>query len=114
MCSSDLNALGERVDDHYRGRCTEFYVVPGGPQLPDFMQADSTPGNRKFTKFQTGEDWFDSLPEARQKQQASFLESPGKFKAFQEGTPISAFVTEHVDDVFGRQVMENSLKGIKQ
>jgi len=103
-------APGKRVDDHYRGRCTEFYVVPGGPEQPEFMQADSTPGNRRFVKFQKGSDWFNSLPESRQRAQQSFLQSPGKWKAFKSGTPLSAFVTEHTDDVFGRQLLEGSLK----
>lgn len=103
---------GQRVDDHYRGRCTEYYVVPGGKPHPDYMQADSTPGNRRFVPFQTGIDWFNSLPVARQKLQASFVKSPGKWNAFQAGTPLSQFVAEHVDDVFGQQVVENSLVGM--
>jgi hypothetical protein len=103
---------GQRVDDHYRGRCTEYYVVPGGKPFPDLMQADSTPGNRRFVPFQNGTDWFNSLPPARQKLQASFVGTPGKWNAFQAGTPLSAFVAEHVDTVFGRQVVENSLVGV--
>lgn len=103
---------GQRVDDHYRGRCTEYYVVPGGKPTPDFMQADSTPGNRRFIPFQTGVDWFNSLPVARQKLQASFVGSPGKWNAFSSGTPLNAFVAEHVDDVFGNQVVEHSLKSM--
>jgi hypothetical protein len=103
-------APGERVDDHYRGYCSEFYVVPGGPEHPDSMQADSLPGKRNFTKWQTGPEWFASLPEARQKQQASFVHSPAKWRAFKAGTPLQSFVGEHQDEVFGKQVVEASLK----
>lgn len=102
---------GQRIDDHYRGRCSEYYVTVGG-ELPAIMQADSTPGNRKFVPFQTGEQWFNSLPLERQRQQMSFLKSPGKWNAFQSGTPLSSFIGEYNDSVFGRQVVENSLVGI--
>jgi hypothetical protein len=102
---------GERVDDHYRGRCTEYYVVPGGDPFPSVMQSDSSPGERNFVPWQNGTDWFNSLPEERQKQQASFMSVPGKWSAFKAGTPLSAFVAEHHDSVFGRQVVENSLIG---
>jgi len=74
------------------------------------MQADSTPGNRQFVKWQSGEEWFASLPESRQKAQMSFMKSPGKWKAYKDGTPLSGFIGEHVDDVFGRQIIETSLK----
>ena len=103
-------AVGERVDDHYRGFCSEFYQVPGGPQYPDQMQADSKPGDRQFVPFQTGEEWFASLPPERQARQASFLRSPAKLRAYRDGTPLSAFVGDHTDDVFGHQVVERSLK----
>ncbi len=104
-------ALGERVDDHYRGRCTEFYVVQGGPRLPGIMQADSTPGNRVFVPFQSGPSWFNSLSPQRQAQQAGFLASPAALRAFQAGTPLSAFVGSNVDPVFGNQVITTSLVG---
>lgn len=100
---------GARVDDHYRGRCTEFYQVVGGPRFPSRMQADSTPGNRRFVKYQSGPEWFSSLPESRQKAQASFAKSPAKWRAFKDGVPLSEFVGEHIDPVFGLQVVENSL-----
>lgn len=102
-------AVGQRVDDHYRGRCSEFYRVPGGPDYPSLMQADSLPGSRRFIPFQKGSDWFGSLPSARQREQASFVKVPAKWNAYQAGTPLEAFVGEHMDDVFGRQVVEQSL-----
>lgn len=103
---------GERVDDHYRGRCTEFYVVRGGPRFPETMQADSTPGNRRFVPWQSGEKWFSSLPENRQKRQASFTQTPGKWNAFKGGVPLSEFVGDHQDDVFGHQIIERSLRAV--
>lgn len=102
---------GERVDDHYRGRCTEFYQVPGGPEFPSVMQSDSLPGDRNFVPFEKGEDWFANLPPERQAQQASFLNTPAKFNAYNDGVPLSDFVGVHTDDVFGRQTIEQSLKG---
>jgi len=102
---------GERVDDHYRGRCTEYYVVPGADPYPTMMQADSTPGNRVYVPFETGEEWFAHLPESRQMAQASFSRSPGKFRAYQNGTNLSEFIGEHDDPVFGKQVVELSMKG---
>jgi len=105
-------ALGQRVDDHYRGRCSEYYVVPGGREHPDFMLADSPSGGRTLVPWQNGTDWFNSLSPARQQQQISFMKSPGKWNAFVAGTPLSDFVAEHMDDVFGNQIIENSLFGI--
>lgn len=101
--------IGERVDDHFRGRCTEFYVVAGGPRFPDVMQVDSVPGERNFETWQNGIDWFNSLSPERQMQQASFLSTPAKWRAFQSGVPLSVFVGEHIDPLFGVQVIENSL-----
>jgi hypothetical protein len=74
------------------------------------MQADSTPGNRKFVPFQTGEEWFASLSPERQQQQASFKATPAKYKAYLDGHPLSEFVGEHTDDVFGIMSIEKSLK----
>ena len=103
--------LGERVDDHYRGRCSEFYQVLGGPRFPEMMQADSEPGKRNFVPYQDGNSWFNSLSPERQAQQASFLRSPAKLRAFKDGTPLSSFVGDHTDDVFGHQFVEKSLVG---
>jgi hypothetical protein len=102
---------GERVDDHYRGRCSEIYKIPGVP-LPEQMQADSEPGRRRFVPFQTGEEWFASLPPERQAQQASFAKSPAKLRAYRDGVKLIDFVGDHEDSVFGNQKVEKSLIGI--
>ena len=104
--------LGEDVTGHYRCRCSSYYVLPGGDEHPPFMQVGSTPGNRKFQKFQTGEEWFASLPPDRQAQQASFLNSPAKLRAYKDGLPLSSFVGSHTDPVFGNQSIELSLSKI--
>jgi len=102
---------GERIDDHYRGRCSEFYRVPGGDLFPSMMQADSTAGKRKFVKFQNGEDWFASLSRERQAEQRSMASSPAKLRAYLAGHSLSEFIGEYSDPVFGRQTVENSLMG---
>jgi hypothetical protein len=103
---------GEEVDDHFRGRCSVFYRVPGGDEFPPLMQADSTPGHRNFVPFQTGEEWFASLSPERQAQQASFRATPAKLNAYRDGHKLSEFVGEHTDPVFGRMTIEESLKGM--
>jgi hypothetical protein len=100
---------GERVDDHFGGLCSSEYITIGNPDGPAFMQADSKPGNRQFLPFATGEEWFNSLSPERQRQQASFVNSPAKWRAFQAGTSLREFVGEHIDPVFNRQVIELSL-----
>jgi hypothetical protein len=102
---------GERVDDHFRGRCSELFGLPGVP-LPTMMQADSEPGKRQFVPFQTGEEWFASLSPERQAQQASFKASPAKYRAYQDGVKLRDFVGDHEDSVFGNQKIEKSLVGV--
>lgn len=102
---------GERLDDHYRGYCSEYYVVPGGDEYPKMMQIGKSNRNRQFVPFQKGEDWFNSLSKERQAQQRSFVQSPAKFRAFQAGHPLSEFVGEHGDPLFGNMPIELSLKG---
>jgi hypothetical protein len=92
--------------------CSIFYQVLGGPEYPEMMQADSTPGNRKFVPFQTGEEWFKSLSPERQRRQASFLSTPAKYKAYLDGHPLSEFVGHYHDETFGDMTVEQSLKGM--
>lgn len=82
-----------RVDDHWNGRCTSAMIVKGRPH-----------------NIQTGEDWFNSLTPARQAQQRSFANSPGKLEAFREGrVALRDFVHAHRDDVFGPMLREAGL-----
>jgi hypothetical protein len=103
--------IGERVDDHYRGRCDEFLVVKDGALHPPMMQADSVPGKRNFVPWMTGEEWLASMPLERLRQQASFAGTPAKMNAYLEGVPIEAFLGSYSDPVFGNMVVEQSLKG---
>jgi hypothetical protein len=102
--------VGQRVDDHYSGRCSEFYQVPGGPDFPATMQADSRIAQRKFVPFKTGTHWFDSLSAERQAKQVSFLRTPAKLRLFRSGESLDIFVGEHFDDIFGHQIIEQSVK----
>lgn len=102
--------VGERVTDHYRGRCDSI-LIPIGGSMPDTMQSDSKPGERNFVPWQTGEEWFASLPPGRQAMQSSFLKNPAMLRAYRDGIPLSAFVGEYEDDIFGTQTVQRSLIG---
>lgn len=83
---------GERVDDHHRGRCTALDEVVGFP-----------------ITIQSGEDWFNGLPEDRQ----LGIAGPGKLEVLRSGrATLRDFVHEYEDPVFGRMLREGSLKGL--
>lgn len=85
--------LGERIDDHWNGRCVGVPVVKG-----------RTPPN-----IQTGAAWFEGLSEARQREQMG----AGAFEAWKAGAvTLPDFVHRHHDDVFGAMVREASLVGM--
>ena len=87
-----------RVDDHHSGRCTSVVVVKG-----------------RSINIQSGEEWFANLPEARQRQQASFVASPGKFAAYQNGeVTLRDFRQPYTDPTFGPMMREASLSGALQ
>lgn len=90
-------------------RCSEFFIVPGGDEYPSSMQVDSLPGQRKFQPFMSGEDWFAAQSPERQARQAAFLNSPAKFRAYQDGLSLQSFIGTHSDPVFGSQTIELSL-----
>lgn len=84
-----------RVNDHHSGRCTSFIEVKG-----------------RTWNIQRGSDWFASLPPDRQRQQLSFVNSPGKYEAFASGQlQLSDFVGTYTDPVFGDMLREASLTG---
>ena len=91
-------APNERIDDHYKGRCFVTYILQNG-------MGDTDPT--------TGEDWFKSLPEERQAQQASFVHNSAKYNAWKAGEfNLRDLSGEHNDPVFGRMTFEKSLKAI--
>lgn len=84
-----------RVDDHHAGRCTSAVVVKG-----------------RTINITSGEEWFANLPEARQRQQASFIASPGKWEAFKAGqVTLRDFRQPYTDPVFGPMMREAALSG---
>jgi hypothetical protein len=96
MCCLALHGtklkLGEKVMDHHAGRCTSIAVVAGRPRT-----------------VQTGEQWFNSLPEARQMS----IAGPGAFEALKSGqAQLRDFVQSYSDPVFGEMVRQASLKSM--
>jgi hypothetical protein len=86
----------ERIDDHYSGRCFSTYVLTNG--------SGDTGG-------QTGEQWFNSLPELRQAQQASFAANRAKYEAWKAGEfQLSDLIGDYDDSVFGHMFYEKSLR----
>jgi hypothetical protein len=85
--------VGERVDDHHRGRCTSLTDVVGLP-----------PKN-----IPSGADWFNGLPEARQR----IIAGHANLEALKAGAvTLGDFVQPYQDEAFGTMVGEASLKGI--
>jgi hypothetical protein len=88
--------LGEPVRDHWNGRCTSVAMVRGYER-----------------QIQTGEEWFNALPEGRQQQQRAFNNNPSYWAAYRAGdVRLDDFVEEATDPVFGEMVMQASLSGI--
>lgn len=82
--------VGARVEDHHQGRCTSIGVVRG-----------------RMRDIQTGEQWFNELPEARQ----LAIAGPGKLAALQAGdVRLADFVQPYSDPVFGMMLREGSLQ----
>lgn len=82
--------LDEDIVDHHGGRCSAIAIINGVAR-----------------EIQTGEDWFDNLPENRQRQQMG----DAAFAAYQEGAiALKDFVHKYDDPVFGSMVREASLK----
>jgi hypothetical protein len=98
MWDSEANA-GEpipRVNDHHQGRGTSVIQVVG-----------------RELNMVTGEQWFASLPRERQQQQASFLRSPAKWEAYQEGAvQLRDFRQDYEDETFGAMIREGSLRNV--
>lgn len=98
-------AIGERIEGHYNCRGTESYILPGREQ-PEFMVAD---GN--VVPFMTGEEWYRGLSPTRQQSQNFVARSPAMYNAYKAGVPLSQFVGHYHDDVFGDQIIQQSLIG---
>lgn len=84
--------VGERVDDHRRGRCTSIAVIKGRPR-----------------SVESGESWLNSRPEADQE----VIMGGANYRAYKDGAvQLQEFVHKGTDPIFGDIVQEQSLKGI--
>lgn len=85
--------IGARVDDHHMGRCTSIVEVVGGPRHD----------------IQSGEDWFNSLDEERQRR----IAGPANHAALKAGViSLRDFSKNYSDPVFGEMIREASLKDL--
>lgn len=85
--------VGERIDDHHRGRCTSLTEVVGLP-----------PKN-----IPSGVEWFNGLPENRQR----VIAGHANYEALKaNAVRLPDFVQPYRDDTFGNMVREASLKGL--
>jgi hypothetical protein len=84
--------IGQRINDHENGRCTSITVVRG-----------------REREVVTGEQWFLSQPEARQRQ----IAGPANYEAMRAGrVRLSDFVERYENDVYGEMLRESSLRGV--
>jgi hypothetical protein len=87
------HGLDETLDDHYNGECAPL------PLIPEF-------GNPVE---QSGQEWFDSLPEAQQRE----LMGESKLQAYQDGKfEFSRLSTQHENDVYVTMRSETPLKDL--
>jgi hypothetical protein len=83
--------IDERINDHHNGRCTSISVVKGRPR-----------------DIQSGEDWFKSLPDERQREQMG----SAAWLAWKDGALNMRDLVHRYDDrVFGEMLREGSLRG---
>lgn len=88
----DSFPINQRIDDHYRGRCTSIPVVRGRP--------------RTVT---SGEEWFNNLSPADQLGNRS----GASVRAIQQGgAKLDDFVEPYTDKVFGQMLRESSLSRV--
>jgi len=86
-------ALGERVNDHWNGRCFSITILRG----------------RKAPDVQTGEEWFENRTEAQQRAQMG----DAAYEAWIEGAiALNDFPHHETDPLFGEVITEASLKGM--
>lgn len=95
--------IGEPIIDHDSGRCFSVTKVKGrlGEVITQRYIGDDV------ALFQTGEEWFNSLPEERQKAIAGF----GALDALKKGeVQLKDFVQPYQSPIFGDMVRQASLK----
>lgn len=83
---------GERVNDHHMGRCLSIAVIRGRPR-----------------EVQTGEQWFNSLPEARR----LAIAGPAAFDLLASGRArLRDFVQPYSDPIFGEMIRQASVESV--
>lgn len=90
--SRDAGTPIPRIDDHHFGRCTSVTQVAGIERnIPN------------------GEQWFEKLPEAQQRERMGHA----NYEAWKAGkVELKDFVGTRNDPVFGDMIVQNSLKGV--
>jgi hypothetical protein len=83
----------EVLDDHYNGRCAMVPITITNPNLAE--------------QIGTGSDWFAELPESKQ---AELLGKSG-YEAYQNGAPLSDFVHNEPNDVYGSMTTARNTTG---
>jgi hypothetical protein len=87
--------LNVPIVDHHNGLCSSIVKVKG------FPAPNITPGN----------DFFKSLPKSEQEKWMSGVSSGAAWRAFDKGTvKLDDFRGDRIDDVYGPQVIQRSLK----
>lgn len=93
-----FHPLDEMLNDHHNGRCA---MVPA-----TILWADLGVQTDEVSDFQSGRDWFNALPEARQRE----LMGAGMYRAYQDGQFQWEDLSRPYDDVvYGQMLRAPSL-----
>lgn len=95
--------VGQTVEDHDNGRCTSITRIKG--DLGDVIFRRYVGDD--IVAFKSGEDWFNSLPDARK----LAIAGPGAFEALQRGdVRLADFVKPYYSPIFGDMVRQGGLE----
>lgn len=93
-----LHSLDEMLNDHHNGRCA---MVP-----ETILWSDLGVQTNEVSEFQSGRAWFDTLPEARQRQ----LMGQSMYQAWRDGAVSWADMSRpYHDQVYGQMLRTPSL-----
>lgn len=107
----DILSIGTQISDHYRGRCSAYYVIAGHETEPKTMRIEVMPGITEDVPFMTGEQYLSSMT-VEELQRGPFKGSPGKMKAYLSGVPLKRFIRHSHDTIYGDMTFEDSLVGM--
>jgi SPP1 gp7 family putative phage head morphogenesis protein len=98
-----IHPADEMLADHHDGRCSALPLLATWDEL-GITGVPETP-----LTVQRGEDWFKTLPEAKQRE----MMGPAKFKAWQAGAfTFDQLTRPYTSPVYGKMLREASLKEI--